>query len=151
MSAFATDMSTLFWLLFSAAALWALIKVISSYFKVPEDKHNQLMDIDYNLDLEEEYSIKGINKSGIDDRYLGDFEGIAVAYRNNRYDPYAVGIFINEKRIGWLPAGSVGAHAAIMAAGGSVKVHGYIDKAREGEDDENAGNEFYYGKVILDV
>jgi len=144
-------MTTLFWLLFSAAALWLLIKVISSYFKVPEDKHNPLMDIDYNLDLEEEYSIKGINKSGIDDRYLGDFEGAAVAYRDNPHDPYAVGIYINDKRIGWLPAGSVGAHVAIMAAGGTVKVYGYIAKATEDDDDENAGNEFYYGKVRLDV
>ena len=144
-------MATLFWLFFSAAALWVLIKVILSCFKAPEDKHNPLMDIDYNLDLEEEYSIKGINKSGIDDRYLGDFTGTAVAYRNNRYDPYAVGIYINDKRIGWLPAGSVGAHAAIMAAGGTVKVYGYIAKATEDDDDENAGNEFYYGKVRLDV
>jgi len=144
-------MDKLFWFAFSAAALCVLIKVVISFFKAPEEKHNPLMDIDYNLDLEDEYSIKGINMSGINDRYIGPFEGIAVAHRDNRYDPYAVGIYINDKRIGWLPAGSVGAHAAIMAAGGTAKVHGYIAKAREDDDDENAGNEFYYGKVRLDV
>lgn len=144
-------MSTLFWLLVSAAALWLLIKRIFGNFKKPIEEHNPLTEIDYNLDLEDEYSIKGINMSGIDDRYLGDFEGAAVAYRDNPHDPYAVGIYINDKRIGWLPAGSVGAHVAIMAAGGTVKAHGYIAKAKEGEDDDEAGNEFYYGKVILEV
>ena len=144
-------MSTLFWLLVAAAALWILIKLILRDFKGPKEEHNPLMEIDYNLELEDEYSIKGINKSGIDDRYLGDFEGAAVAYRDNPHDPYAVGIYINDKRIGWLPAGSVGAHVAIMAAGGTVKAYGYIAKAKEDEDDENAGNEFYYGKVRLDV
>ncbi len=126
-----------------------LIKVLSSSSKAPKEKHNPLTEIDYNLDLEDEYSIKGINKSGIDDRYLGGFEGAAVAFRDNPYDPYAVGIYINDKRIGWLPAGSVGAHVAIMAAGGTVKAHGYIAKAKE--DDDEDGDEFYYGKVRLEV
>jgi len=126
-----------------------LIKVLSSSSKAPKEKYNPLTEIDYNLDLEDEYSIKGINMSGITDRYLGDFEGAAVAFRDNPYDPYAVGIYINNKRIGWLPAGSVGAHVAIMAAGGTVKAHGYIAKAKE--DDDEDGDEFYYGKVILEV
>jgi len=138
-------MDKLFWFLFSAVALWFLVKLILSFFKAPKEEHNPLMDIDYNLDLEDEYSIKGINLSGIDDRYLGDFDGVAVAHRDNRHDPYAVAIYINDKRIGWLPAGSVGAHVAIMAAGGTVIVHGYIDKA----EDEDTGREFYYGKVRL--
>ena len=126
-----------------------LIKVLSSSSKAPKEKYNPLTEIDYNLDLEDEYSIKGINKSGIDDRYLGSFVGAAVAFRDNPYDPYAVGIYINNKRIGWLPAGSVGAHVAIMAAGGTVKAHGYIAKAKE--DDDEDGDEFYYGKVRLEV
>ena len=142
-------MSTLFWLLVSVAAMCVLIKVLSSSSKAPKEKYNPLTEIDYNLDLEDEYSIKGINKSGIDDRYLGSFEGAAVAFRDNPYDPYAVGIYINNKRIGWLPAGSVGAHVAIMAAGGTVKAHGYIAKAKE--DDDEDGDEFYYGKVRLEV
>ena len=140
-------MSTLFWLLVSVAAMCVLIKVLSSSSKAPKEQHNPLTEIDYNLDLEDEYSIKGINMSGITDRYLGDFEGAAVAFRDNPYDPYAVGIYINNKRIGWLPAGSVGAHVAIMAAGGTVKAHGYIAK----DTDEEEGHEFYYGKVILEV
>lgn len=127
--------------------MWLLIKVVFSSSKAPKEEHNPLTEIDYNLDLEDEYSIKGINKSGIDDRYLGGFEGAAVAFRDNPYDPYAVGIFINDKRIGWLPAGSVGAHVAIMAAGGTVKAYVYIAKATDEED----GHEFYYGKVRLYV
>jgi len=139
-------MDKLFWFLFSAVALWLLIKLVIINFRPQKkEKPNPLTEIDYNLDLEDEYSIKGINLSGIDDRYLGDFEGAAVAQRNNRHDPYAVAIYINDKRIGWLPAGSVGAHVAIIAAGGTVKVHGYIDKA----EDEDTGREFYYGKVRL--
>lgn len=147
MSVFATDMSTLFWFLVSAVAMWLLIKVVLGSSKAPKEEHNPLTEIDYNLDLEDEYSIKGINKSGIDDRYLGSFEGAAVAFRDNPYDPYAVGIYIIDKRIGWLPAGSVGAHVAIMAAGGTVKVNGYIAKATDDED----GHEFYYGIVRLEV
>lgn len=127
--------------------MWLLIKVVFSSSKAPKEVYNPLTEIDYNLDLEDEYSIKGINKSGIDDRYLGSFVGAAVAFRDNPYDPYAVGIFINDKRIGWLPAGSVGAHVAIMAAGGTVKVNGYISKATDDED----GHEFYYGIVRLEV
>jgi len=139
-------MDKLFWFLFSAVALWLLIKLVIINFRPQKkEKPNPLTGIDYNLDLEDEYSIKGINLSGIDDRYLGDFDGVAVAHRDNRHDPYAVAIYINDKRIGWLPAGSVGAHVAIMAAGGTVKVHGYIDKA----EDEDTGREFYYGKVRL--
>lgn len=131
----------------AAIALWLLVKLIKSFFKEPVEPAQAQPAIDYNLDLEDEYSIKGINKSGIDDRYLGSFQGTAVALRDNKYDPYAVAIVINGKRIGWLPAGSVGAHVAIMEQGGTAKVYGYIAKAT----DEDNGHEFYYGKVRIDA
>ena len=93
--------------------------------------------------IEGEYSIKGINLSGITDKYLGDFDGTAKAITDNEYDPYAVAIYVGKKRIGWLPAGCVDVHKAIMELGGSIDVYVYIGKAI----DEDDGHEFYYGKV----
>lgn len=93
--------------------------------------------------IDDEYSIKGINRSGITDKYLGDFDGVAEAVTGNSYDPYAVSIYVGKKRVGWLPAGCVDVHAAIMEQGGSIDVHVYIGKAV----DEDDGHEFYFGKV----
>jgi hypothetical protein len=136
-------MATLFWLLFSAAAFWLLIKLIRSYFKVPEEEHKPLVQIYYNMEREERYSIKGINRSGIDDSYLGDHDGTAKAITDNDYDPYAVAIFVGKKQVGWLPAGCVDVHKEIMELGGDMNVHVYIGKAV----DEDDGHEFYFGKV----
>ena len=90
------------------------------------------------------FSIKGINLSGIDDSYLGDFIGSAVALISNRYDPYAIGVYRGRKRVGFLPKGNKELHAKIRELGG-VTVSGYIAKATSEED----GHEFYYGKVTL--
>ncbi len=136
-------MATLFWLLFSAAAFWLLIKLIRSYFKVPEEEHKPLVQIYYNMEREERYSIKGINLSGINDKYLGEHDGTAKAITDNDYDPYAVAIFVGKKQVGWLPAGCVDVHKEIMELGGSMDVDVYIGKAV----DEDDGHEFYYGKV----
>lgn len=97
--------------------------------------------------IEGEYTIKGINMSGITDKYLGHTEGTAKAVKGNDYDPYAVAIYVGKKRVGWLPAGCIDVHEAIMGLGGSINVHVYIGKATDEED----GHEFYYGKVILEV
>ena len=93
--------------------------------------------------IEGEYSIKGINPSGINDKYLGNHDGTAKAITDNDYDPYAVAIFVGTKRVGWLPAGCVDVHKEIMELGGSMDVHVYIGKAV----DEDDGHEFYFGKV----
>ena len=93
--------------------------------------------------IEGEYSIKGINMSGITDKYLGDHDGIAKAVTGNDYDPYAVAIYVGKKRVGWLPAGCVDVHAAIMEYGGAIDVRVYIGKATDEED----GHDFYFGKV----
>jgi hypothetical protein len=138
-------MATLFWLLFSAAAFWLLVKHILSFFKAPEEEHKPLIQIYFNRDLDKKYSIKGINLSGIDDSYLGDHDGTAKAITDNDYDPYAVAIYVGKKRVGWLPAGCVDVHKAIMELGGSIDVYVYIGKATDDDD----GHEFYYGKVQL--
>ena len=93
--------------------------------------------------IEGEYSIKGINMSGITDKYLGSCEGTAKAVTGNAYDPYAVAIYVGKKRVGWLPAGCVDVHKAIMELGGSIDVYVYIGKATDDDD----GHEFYFGKV----
>ena len=97
--------------------------------------------------IDDEYSIKGINMSGITDKYLGDSDGTAEAVTGNDYDPFAVAIYVGEKRVGWLPAGCVDVHKAIMELGGSIDVHVYIGKATDDDD----GHEFYFGKVQIDL
>lgn len=93
--------------------------------------------------IEGEYSIKGINKSGITDKYLGHTDGTAKAVTDNGHDPYAVAVYVGKKRVGWLPAGCIDVHEAIMELGGTIDVHVYIGKATDEED----GREFYFGKV----
>ena len=93
--------------------------------------------------IEGEYSIKGINMSGITDKYLGHTDGTAKAVTDNGHDPYAVAVYVGKKRVGWLPAGCIDVHEAIMELGGTIDVHVYIGKATDEED----GHEFYFGKV----
>lgn len=93
--------------------------------------------------IEGEYSIKGINMGRLTDKYLGEHDGTAKAVTDNDYDPYAVAIYVGKKRVGWLPAGCVDVHTAIMELGGSIDAEVYIGKAV----DEDDGHEFYYGKV----
>lgn len=90
------------------------------------------------------YDIKGINFRDLDDSYLGDFIGTARALKSNQHDPYAIGIYIGARRVGFLPRGNSQLHAEIMAAGGSVGVEGYIARATDEQ-----GRSFYYGKVNI--
>lgn len=89
------------------------------------------------------YSIKGINHCGLNDSALGDFIGTARALKSNSHDPYAIGIYIGSKRIGFLPGGNRELHERITALGGIVDADGYISKGNED------GRDFYYGKVNL--
>lgn len=87
------------------------------------------------------YSIKGINFCGLDDSYLGDFEGTARALKADKYDPFAIGVYIGSKRVGWLPKGNAELHGLILEAGGSVPCEGWISKGND------ASHSFYYGRV----
>ncbi len=87
------------------------------------------------------YSIKGINFCGLDDSYLGDFEGTARALKADKYDPFAIGVYIGSKRVGWLPKGNAELHGHILEAGGSVPCEGWISKGNDGS------HSFYYGRV----
>lgn len=90
------------------------------------------------------YSIKGINYADIDDTFLGDFFGYVRALKSNRHDPHAVGVYVKNRRVGFLPKGDAQLHARIMALGGSVGAEGYIAKGT-GDD----GHVFYYGKLDI--
>ncbi|RRC99089.1 hypothetical protein [Prevotella sp. OH937_COT-195] len=89
------------------------------------------------------YNIKGINYCGVTDSMLGDFIGTARALKSNPHDPYAIGIYRGNKRVGFLPGGNSELHTKIMSVGGSVDADGYITKSDDG------GCIFYYGKVNL--
>lgn len=89
------------------------------------------------------FSIKGINFCNLDDSMLGDFAGTARALKSNPHDPFAIGIYRGNKRVGFLPRGNQELHERITALGGSVDAVGYIAKAEED------GKTFYYGKVNL--
>jgi hypothetical protein len=90
---------------------------------------------------EYEYPIKGINMNNVNDDCLGDFAGYVRALTGNTHDPYAIGVYVRNRRVGYLPRGNKSLHARLLAAGGSADAVGYIAKAR----DENDGHEFYYG------
>ena len=89
-----------------------------------------------------EYSIKGINFRDIDDTMLGDFEGYVRALKSNRYDPYAIGVYVGNRKVGYLPRDNKDLHKAIMLMGGTAAADGYIAK-----DSAEDGRTFYYGKV----
>lgn len=89
-----------------------------------------------------EYNIKGINFRDIDDTMIGDFEGYVRALKSNRYDPYAIGVYVGSRKVGYLPRGNKDLHKAIMLMGGTAAADGYIAK-----DSAEDGRTFYYGKV----
>ena len=95
-----------------------------------------------NSEYEYEYNIKGINYCYIDDSMLGYFIGTAKALRSNPHDPYAIGVYRGNRRVGFLPRGNRELHAKITVLGGSATLDGYI--AKTSDDD---GREFYYGKA----
>ena len=91
-----------------------------------------------------EYSIKGINFQDIDDTMLGDFVGYVRALKSNRYDPYAIGVYIGNRKVGYLPRGNKDLHSAIMLMGGIAAANGYLAK-----DNAEDGQAFYYGRVCV--
>ena len=134
-------MATWFWIIMGLIVVFLLFLLFTNSDK-PKDEGRAKKAV-LQRGIEGEYYIKGINMSGITDKYLGGHDGIAKAVTGNDYDPYAVAIYVGKKRVGWLPAGCVDVHAAIMERGGSISVHVYIGKATDDED----GHEFYFGKV----
>ncbi len=110
-------------------------------------KKGRTKEVELRHGIELEYSIKGINMSGINDKYLGHHRGMSKAITDNDYDPYAIAVYVGKKRVGWFPAGCIDVHAEIMELGGTMTTHVYIGKATDEED----GHVFYYGKVRTGV
>ena len=141
--------------LFSYAVLTIVIAMIICFFVINTlgadsgDPQKDKDDADTvtvtlaQLTGEREYSIKGINKRGLDDSFLGDFVGTARALKSNPYDPYAIGVYIGSRHIGYFPRDNKELHALLISVGGYVDVEGYVAK---GVDDDE-GYTFYYGKV----
>ena len=91
------------------------------------------------------YSIKGINHANLDDSYLGEHDGYIQAITDNEHDPYAVAVYVGEKRVGWLPRGNSRIHGELLEIGGTLDVRIIISKAY----DEDDGHPFYHGKVFV--
>ena len=123
----------------------------ASLQSAPSRKHIRLVAPDEEVEEDEEdfdeitYSIKGINYANLDDSYLGDHEGYIKAVTNNPKDPYAIGVFVGRKRVGWLPAGNKELHAGLLSIGGKAKVSIVISKGYDDFDDRP----FYYGKATI--
>lgn len=58
---------------------------------------------------------------------VGNFSGKAVAEMSNKYDPYAIAIYNNEKTcLGYLPKGNEALFNYIKSRGGEVKAYGLL-------------------------
>lgn len=73
---------------------------------------------------------------------LGDFMGYVRALKSNPQDKYAIGVYVGNKKVGFLPRGNKELHEKLIANGGTAGADGYIAKGKS-ED----GRLFYYGKV----
>ncbi|MBQ1485258.1 MAG: hypothetical protein IIZ44_02250 [Muribaculaceae bacterium] len=134
-------MATLFWIL---VGLCVLFMLFTNDDKPKGKRKTKKAAVHHGI--EGEYTIKGINMSGITDKYLGHHDGVSKAITDNDYDPYAIAVYVGKKRVGWFPAGCIDVHEAIMELGGTMHTHVYIGKATD-ED----GREFYYGNVRTGV
>lgn len=93
----------------------------------------------------EVFTIKGINFANIDDSYIGDHDGYIKAVTDNPKDPYAIAVYVEKKRVGWLPGGNSMMHSELLDIGGRAKVHLTIDKSY----DSYKRKPFYHGKVFV--
>ena len=136
-----------FWLVGAFLVLAVVNYFLERKYPTPKVKKKQAAGARVELSMETTevpdypYSIKGINFCGLDDSYLGDFEGTARALKADKYDPFAIGVYIGSKRVGWLPKGNAELHGHILEAGGSVPCEGWISKGND------ASHSFYYGRV----
>lgn len=92
--------------------------------------------------IHKEYPITGMSSLKIDDTLLGDFNGYALAKKDNSKDPYAIEIHDREGHLfGFLPKGSNELHNKLIQLGGVAEVKGYIGKGTDGNSN------LYYGHV----
>ena len=101
-----------------------------------------------SIEVTETFSIKGLNFHDLDESMVGPFKGYVKIQRNNKYDRYAIGVYIDGEEVGHLPRGNKALFNKIAAKGGKVRATGFIDM---GEDQED-GHLYFYGEVeVYDV
>ena len=143
---------------FAFIILWEFIKDPKAFKEAMKENANKskkkknygLADLgdDDNDEATEVFSIKGLNFHDIDESMVGAFRGYVKIQRNNKYDRYAIGVYIDGVEIGHLPRGNKALFNKIAAKGGKVRATGFIDI---GEDQED-GHLYFYGEVeVYDV
>lgn len=141
---------------FAFIILWEFIKDPKAFKeamksnKSKKKKNYGLTDLgdDDNNEATEVFSIKGLNFHDIDESMVGAFRGYVKIQRNNKYDRYAIGVYIDGEEVGHLPRGNKALFNKIAAKGGKVRATGFIDM---GEDQED-GHLYFYGEVgVYDV
>lgn len=143
---------------FAFLTFWAYLKDPKAFKeamksnKSKKKKNYGLTDLgdgdDDNNEATEVFSIKGLNFHDIDESMVGAFRGYVKIQRNNKYDRYAIGVYIDGDEIGHLPRGNKALFNKIAAKGGKVRATGFIDI---GEDQED-GHLYFYGEVeVYDV
>lgn len=91
----------------------------------------------------ETFDIAGINFRGLNDQFLGLFDGMLYAEKDNEHDPYAVAIFKGSKHVGYIPRGNKAVWQRAIDNGGVLHCTGYINKGR------NDGRTYYYGEITI--
>ena len=138
---------------FAFLTLWAYLKDPKAFkeaMKSKKKKNYGLTDLgnDDNDEATEVFSIKGLNFHDIDESMVGAFRGYVKIQRNNKYDRYAIGVYIDGEEVGHLPRGNKTLFNKIASKGGKVRATGFIDM---GEDQED-GHLYFYGEVeVYDV
>ena len=86
------------------------------------------------------FEIRGISYRDISDHYIGLFDGMLYAEKDNEHDPYAVAIFKGSKHVGYIPRGNKKIWQRVIDSGGVLHCKGYISKN---------GTNYYYGEVSI--
>ena len=102
-------------------------------------------ELEYMVGSAEVFDIVGINFRGLTDQFLGLFDGLLYAERDNEHDQYAVSVFKGSKHVGYIPRDNKAIWLRAIDNGGTLKCTGYINK---GYDDDE-GRSYYYGEVRI--
>lgn len=102
-------------------------------------------ELEYMMGSAEVFDIVGTNFRGLNDQFLGLFDGLLYAERDNEHDPHAVAVFKGSKHVGYIPRDNKAIWQRAIDNGGTLKCTGYINK---GYDDDE-GRSYYYGEVRI--
>lgn len=86
------------------------------------------------------FELRVISYRDITDQYVGLFDGMLYAEKDNEHDPYAVAVFKGSKHVGYIPRGNKKIWQMATESGGVLHCKGYISKN---------GTSYYYGEVSI--